>query len=238
VIANQSGGMTLVSILPTRRFVCGGGRRGWSAGHSRPLQCELLWFRDQKESNRIDDIGQDIDISHPEYDGARYLGGPGDADLVGPFIQYLIDKVDDKGNADEEYGASEKVAVVMGDHEIDLVYAEEHNNKGGEKPEVRAEAYDLPEYNILRQPAQRTEGPDAVEDPLALFGGMPDIKLPDDERKFQQDVDIAGYGIGMRNPPDDDEADDLGEETCQDKDKKGLIHPVYATQTYQPGNNR
>ena len=58
------------------------------------------------------------------------------AGLIGPFENDPIDKKDDQADAEDEYGVTVESAVVVGDHEIDLVDAEQNDEKGVEDPEI------------------------------------------------------------------------------------------------------
>jgi hypothetical protein len=78
----------------------------------------------------------------------------GYADLVSPTVNYHIYKKYNKPNTDQEFWIPEKIAVIMSDHIIDLVHAEQHNKKGIENAEIRTELRNLSKEDIFSSPAQ------------------------------------------------------------------------------------
>src|SRR5689334_17506587 len=98
-------------------------------GRSCP-QGELLRDGYQQESNSKNNVCQRINIGEGGNYGIRYPGFVVQAHLVSPFIDDLIYKKYNKPDTEQEIRSSRQLAVVMRDHEIDLVDAEQYHEEG------------------------------------------------------------------------------------------------------------
>ena len=64
------------------------------------------------------------------------MGSPVEAGLVGPFQDDPVNEKEDKADADEKYGITIELPVVVGDHVIYLVDAEHDDEESVEDAEI------------------------------------------------------------------------------------------------------
>ena len=96
------------------------------------------------------------------------------------------------------------MAVVMGDHEIDLIDAKQDDNKRIEKTEVGREIRQLAENQVFRHPDPTGH---CYQDQQSTFPGpekSPDPELPKDQQPFGQRVNITDNGIAAVYDLDDE----------------------------------
>jgi hypothetical protein len=116
------------------------------------LQCKRRRRRYLHHSNGKNNICQGINVTEEQYYRCRNVCSPEQACLVRPFIDDLIYKKDNKPNANKEFRMTEKVAVVMGDHEIDLIDAQQDNKERIKKAEIGRKITEMAEDQIFCHP--------------------------------------------------------------------------------------
>lgn len=197
---------------------------------------EFLRGRYLQQGNSKNNICQGINIAVQHYYLGRDLHRPEKAALVGPLIDDLVYKVDNKSDADEKSGMTQQITIVMRDHEIDLIHTKKNDEKGIKKTEVGGEFANMMRGQVFREPDRTGDRHQDVEEIFPEPGSAPNLKLPDNQDPFSQNIDIADYGIaGMFNMSEvaiNQFRDDAG----HDKDNKGLIAFADPAKTYQPGN--
>jgi hypothetical protein len=115
-------------------------------------QCKCRRRRDLYHSNGKNNICQGINVTEEQYYRCRNVRSPEQACLVRPFIDNLIYKKDNKSNANKKLRMTEKIAVVMGDHEIDLINAEQDDKERIKKSEIRRKITEVAENQIFCHP--------------------------------------------------------------------------------------
>ncbi len=165
------------------------------------------------------------------------FGAAGYADLVGPPINYHIYKKYNKSDTDQEFWVPEKIAVIMGDHIIDLVHAEQYDKKGIENAEIGTELGDLSKKEVFGCPSEKGNNEEAVKEALPVPQQPPDMELCKDQAGFYGCIDVGGYGIAPVKLLDQDKTDDLGKKADDQEHEKGLIGLVDTAKTYQPCDN-
>ena len=115
-------------------------------------QCKCRRRRYLYHSNGKNNICQGINITEEQYYRCRNVCSPEQARLVRPFIDDLIYKKDNKSNANKEFRMTQQIAIVMSDHEIDLVDAEQDNKERIQKPEIGRKITEMAEDQIFCHP--------------------------------------------------------------------------------------
>jgi hypothetical protein len=93
--------------------------------------------RYSKESNGKNNVYQGINVAEQKDNSLGDLGGAARTGLICPFIYNVIGKIYNKSDADQEIRMAQQSAVVVGNHEIDLVHAEKDDDETGENAEIR-----------------------------------------------------------------------------------------------------
>jgi len=130
---------------------------------------------------------------------------------------------------------AQQFPVVMGDHEIDLVHAEEDDKKAGENAEIRGEISHLTKDQVLGYPDDTGCEKDGIGNFLSDPEESPDPELPENKDPFQQGIGIDDIGIAdlVVNKIN---ADRFGHQAGQRHKKKGLIGFAKTAETNQPRN--
>ena len=115
-------------------------------------QCKCRRRRYLYHSNGKNNICQGINVTEEQYYRCRNVCSPEQACLVRPFIDDLIYKKDNKPNANKKLRMTEKVAVVMRDHEIDLIDAEQDDKERIKKTEIGRKITEMAEDQIFCHP--------------------------------------------------------------------------------------
>jgi hypothetical protein len=159
--------------------------------------------------------------------------------LIGPVEEDRINKIEDKYDADQEGGILEKPPIVMRDHEIDGVHAEDHDQKAIQHLEVRHEVIPIPEYQPLDQPDQAGKGDKDRIQLLPVPEKPPLMKLPGDQQPLKKHINGDDRDIVHMQYDEHKRVDQFEESRQQHENKKGLVAALfYSIQPYQPGNNR
>ena len=102
-----------------------------------------------QKRNGKNNVCQGINVTIQHYYLGSDLGRAKQAGLISPFIDDLIYKKDDKTYADKKTRMTQQVTVVMGDHKIDLINAEQYDKEGVKKTKVGREFEDGPTPGFL-----------------------------------------------------------------------------------------
>lgn len=97
----------------------------------------------------------------------------------------------------------------MGDHEIDLIDAEQHDNKEIEEAEVHHHAGDAMKEEVFYRPTQRHKNQQTIKKPLIMPEKSPDMELPGDQGPFYQQIYVDDDKIACTVAADRNEPDDL-----------------------------
>jgi hypothetical protein len=119
---------------------------------NRLPQCKCRRRRYLYHSNGKNNICQGINVTEEQYYRCRNVCSPEQACLVRPFIDDLIYKKDNKSNANKKLRMTEKIAVVMRDHEIDLIDAEQDDKERIKKSEIGRKITEMAEDQIFCHP--------------------------------------------------------------------------------------
>ena len=115
-------------------------------------QCKCRRRRYLYHSNGKNNICQGINVTEEQYYRCRNVCSPEQACLVRPFIDDLIYKKDNKPNANKEFRMTQQITIVMSDHEIDLVDAEQDNKERIQKPEIGRKITEMAEDQVFCHP--------------------------------------------------------------------------------------
>lgn len=115
-------------------------------------QCKCRRRRYLYHSNGKNNICQGINVTEEQYYRCCNVCSPEQACLVRPFIDDLIYKKDNKPDANKKLRMTEKIAVVMRDHEIDLIDAEQHDKERIKKTEIGRKITEMAEDQIFCHP--------------------------------------------------------------------------------------
>jgi hypothetical protein len=126
-------------------------------GLSLLFEGESLGAGYPQQRNGKNNIYEGIYIAEQHYYIVCDPGGTIQARLVSPFVNDPIDEKDNKSDANEKNGVAIQLPVIMGDHEIDLVDAEQYDQKTIEYRKIRRINGNLPQHEVLRDPDQRDE---------------------------------------------------------------------------------
>jgi hypothetical protein len=119
---------------------------------ARFAQRELYRSRYQKKGNSKNNVCQRVYIGYEKYNLTGDIRFAVHAELKSPSVDDHIQKIDNKSDADQEGWIAEEIAVVIGDHVVDLVYAEEYDQEEVEKAEIGTEFRDLPKNQVFHAP--------------------------------------------------------------------------------------
>jgi len=197
---------------------------------------ELLWGRYPQESNCKNNVCQGINVAEQKDNSTGDLGGVvAKARLVRPFIDYIVNKIYDKSNADQEFRMAEQITAIVGDHEIDLGYAEEDDIQARKNAEIGGEVSHLAEDQVFGHPDDTRGQEYDPGDSLIGPEEPPDPELPENKDPFQKGIGIGDPGIAgveVSQIITDGFADQSG----QGHKKKGLIGFAKTAETNQPRN--
>ena len=118
----------------------------------------------QQESNRKNNICKRINIPEQHYYVQGDLRLAEKTCLVGPFIQDLINKKNNKSDADEKIRAPEEVAVLVRDHKVDLIDTAQYGKKGIKETEVRGKRRDITQNEVFIDPGQNKHDQDNIKE--------------------------------------------------------------------------
>lgn len=198
------------------------------------IEFKLLPGGYQQEGNRKNNICKGINVPEQHYYVENDLRLAKKTCLVSPFIEDLINKKHYKSDTDEKIRASQQVSVLMRDHKIDLIDAEQHGKKGVEKTEIGRKTGDITQNEVFVDPDQEKRNEKAVENGFSRLQQTPDMKLPRDEDTFRQRIDIGGNSIAVVEDLYQVAIDGFRNDRHDDQDKKGLIPSDNTTPAYQP----
>lgn len=128
------------------------------------IEREFLPGGYQQEGNRKNNICKCIKIPEQHYYIARNARLPEKTCLIGPFVKNFIYKKDNESDTDEKVGTTQQVAIVMSDHEIDLIDAEQDDKKGVEETKVGRKTCDIAQNEIFVDPAQEKQNEKPIKD--------------------------------------------------------------------------
>jgi hypothetical protein len=97
--------------------------------------------------------------------------------LVSPLINNLVNEIYNESNTNYKYRISEKVFMVISNHEIDFGYTHQHDQERIRYPEIRAEFYNLPENKIFNCPEQDRDSKERVKILFLFIQKTPLMKL-------------------------------------------------------------
>ena len=106
----------------------------------------------QQESNRKNNICKAINIPERYYYSTRNVRLPKKTCLISPFVKNFIYKKDNESDTDEKVGTTQQIAIVVSDHEIDLVDTEQDYKKRIKEPEIGREFADMAQDQVFRYP--------------------------------------------------------------------------------------
>jgi hypothetical protein len=110
------------------------------------------WY--PQESNSKNNVCQGINVTEQKDNSGSYVGGAVYTGLVSPLIDNIIYKIYNKSDADQEIRMTQQFPVIVGDHEIDLVHAEQHDIEAGKNAEIRGKIIHLAEDQVFGDPDQ------------------------------------------------------------------------------------
>ena len=128
-----------------------------------------------------------------------------------PKIDDHIYEIDNKAYTDKEFWVLEKVAILMCDHEIDLIDAEQHDKTIIEEAEIGDYLRDMMEDQVLRCPAYSGKSQQWIKETLPLQEESPDMELPGYQGPFYQRKNIDDDKIAPTVSLNDDKPDDFSE---------------------------
>jgi hypothetical protein len=198
---------------------------------------ELLGGRYPQESHSKNNVCQGINVTEKGYYPSSYIGFTRGTGLVGPFIDNIIYKIYNKSNADQEFRVTQQPAIVVGDHEIDLVDAEQDDKCTVYDTEIRREIAHFAEDQILGHPDGTGDRQDQVSQILSCPKEPPNVKLPENQDPFQEGIGIGDAGVAADLPVMDQVMTKaVGDQSCQAHKKEGLISFTDTAETNQPRN--
>jgi hypothetical protein len=160
------------------------------------------------------------------------------AGLIRPVEEDRINKIDDKGNADQEGRIPEQLAIIVRDHEIDGVYTEDHDQEAVQHLEIGHEIIRIPEDHALDQPDQTGKDDKDRIQLLSVPHQPPFAKLPGDQQPFEKHIDDNDQDVVHPQYHLNERIDQFRESCQQHQNKKGLIAALfYSLQMRQPRNN-
>src|SRR5271156_1990891 len=102
---------------------------------------------------------------------------------------------------------TEKVPVIMCDHKVDDVDAEQHYKESiGDFKIGRIRSY-LAKDQVFPDPDHRQHCYQNVKKCPPRPEQSPDCELPGDKKPFDQGIEVIGYGVVETRAPDKDKAD-------------------------------
>jgi hypothetical protein len=195
---------------------------------------ELLGGRYPQESQSKNNVCQGINVTEKGYYPSSYIGFTRGTGLVGPFIDNIIYKIYNKSNADQEFRVTQQPAIVMGDHEIDLVDAEQDDKRATYNPEIRAEIDHPAEDEIFGYPNGAGDRQDQVGQVFPGPEEPPNAELPENQDPFQKGIRIGDAGIADLPVIDEVMTKAVSDQSCQAHQKEGLISFTDTAETNQP----
>ena len=123
------------------------------------------------------------------------LGFAGTAGLKCPFVDYIIYKIYNKSDTDQEIRMAKEFPVIVSDHEIDLVNAEEDDIEGGENSEIGWEVDHFSEDQVFSYPYDAGGEEYGITQQLPGSEEPPYPELPEYEDPFEQGIGIGDYGV-------------------------------------------
>jgi hypothetical protein len=202
-------------------------------------ELELLGGRYPQESNSKNNVCQGINVTKKRYNPGGDVGLARGTGLISPLIDNIIYKIYNKSNTDQELRMTQQVAVIMGDHEIDLVHAKQDNIKTGENTEIRGEISHLAEDQVFSHPDDTGRRKDSIGNFLTHPEKAPDPELPEDKDPFEKGVGIGDTGIAdlpLMKVINKVIADGFSHQPRQGHEEKGLIGFAKTAETNQPRN--
>jgi hypothetical protein len=156
--------------------------------------------------------------------------------LVSPFINDLIDKIDNKSDADKKIRTLQEITIIMSDHEVDLVDAEQHDEKGVKKTKIRGKIPDMIKNKVFNHPYQGREDQKGIEDLFSRSQQPPYMELPGNDQPFDQRIGITGCCIGNMCYSDEITVHQFGDDPDGQQNKKGPVALSNTIEAYQPCN--
>jgi hypothetical protein len=129
---------------------------------------------------------------------------------------------------------AEQSAVVVSDHEIDLVDAEKDDDETGKDPEIRREVDHAAEDKVLGDPDHTGEEEYGITDPFPRSEESPHPKLPENKQPLQQSIRIGDSCIAGLAGPNEVITDRFSRQPGKGHKEKGLIGHAKTAETNQP----
>ena len=123
------------------------------------------------------------------------MSGLYNAQLVSPLVNNLVNEIHNESNTNNKYRISEKVFVVIGNHEIDPGYTHQYKQEGIRYPEIRTEFNDLPENDIFNYPDRNRNSKEQGKIFFLFLKKSPLIKLVGKKKPFCQNKQIGWNSI-------------------------------------------
>ena len=133
---------------------------------------------------------------------------------------------------------TKQFAVVMSDHIIDLIYAQQDDDKAGENAEIGGEVIYTAEKKVFGDPDKAGHGEDGGGEWLLRSKKAPDPELPEDQDPFEKGVGVCDRRVAGVGEPDIEIAGRLGRQSGDGHQKKGPVGFAHSAETYQPRHAR